>query len=197
MRSTASATMQAMQASTRTQPRRAELVTGRTQIGPMLLVALVVVGLAGCGGRRYEPSRATRPYPEELGQGSMITVQVFRDAGDLIIVNASPQSFEEVDVWVNHRYMLQIDRLAAGETRRVWFGDFFDQWGETPVALVLLREGESVSEPDLITFCRDKMAHFKCPTQIRFVEELPRTATGKLQKYKLREAFWEGDRLVN
>jgi len=134
MRSTASATMQAMQATTRTQPRRAEPVTGRTQIGPMLLVALVVVGLAGCGGRRYEPSRATRPYPEELGQGSMITVQVFRDAGDLIIVNASPQSFEEVDVWVNHRYMLQIDRLAAGETRRVWFGDFFDQWGETPVA---------------------------------------------------------------
>ena len=41
------------------------------------------------------------------------------------------------------------------------------------------------------------MAHFKCPTQIRFVEELPRTATGKLQKYKLREAFWDGDRLVN
>ena len=149
MRSTASATMQTMQAATRTQPRRAEPVTGRTQIGPMLLVALVVVGLAGCGGRRYEPSRATRPYPEELGQGSMITVQVFRDAGDLIIVNASPQSFEEVDVWVNHRYMLQIDRLAAGETRRVWFGEtpvaggFFRTEAPTPSVIVQLQIDET------------------------------------------------------
>lgn len=98
----------------------------------MLVMALVMI--AGCGGRRYEPSQASRPYPEELGQGPMIAVQVFRDAGDLIIVNASPQSFEELDVWVNRRYLLQLDRLAAGETRRVWFGDFFDQWGETPVA---------------------------------------------------------------
>lgn len=127
--------MQPMQAAPRTQPRKAApRVAGRVPVGPMLLVALLVIGVAGCGGRRYEASRATRPYPEELGQGSMIAVQVFRDAGDLIIVNASPQSFEEVDVWVNRRYMLQIDRLVAGETRRVWFGDFFDQWGETPVA---------------------------------------------------------------
>jgi fatty-acyl-CoA synthase len=72
-----------------------------------------------------------------------------------------------------------------------------EKWGETPVALVLLREGDSVSEEDLIAFCREKMAHFKCPSQIRFVDELPRTATGKLQKYKLRETFWKGDRLVN
>lgn len=72
-----------------------------------------------------------------------------------------------------------------------------EKWGETPVALVLLRDGDSVSEEDLIAFCREKMAHFKCPSQIRFVDELPRTATGKLQKYKLRETFWKGDRLVN
>jgi fatty-acyl-CoA synthase len=41
------------------------------------------------------------------------------------------------------------------------------------------------------------MTHFKCPTQVKFVEELPRTVTGKLQKYKLRERFWKGDRRVN
>jgi fatty-acyl-CoA synthase len=42
------------------------------------------------------------------------------------------------------------------------------------------------------------MAHFKCPSEIRFVEDLPRTATGKLQKFKLREAFWQdGDRRVH
>jgi fatty-acyl-CoA synthase len=71
-----------------------------------------------------------------------------------------------------------------------------DKWGETPVALVVLREDTTASEDELIAFCRDRLAHFKCPTGIRFVEALPRTATGKLQKYKLREAFWDGDRRV-
>jgi len=72
-----------------------------------------------------------------------------------------------------------------------------EKWGETPVALVVTRDGESVDEAELITFCRDNMTHFKCPTQIQFVEALPRTVTGKLQKYKLRERFWDSDRRVN
>jgi fatty-acyl-CoA synthase len=72
-----------------------------------------------------------------------------------------------------------------------------EKWGETPIALVVTRDGTTATEDELIAHCRDNMAHFKCPTQIRFVDELPRTATGKLQKYKLREAFWDGDRLVN
>ena len=72
-----------------------------------------------------------------------------------------------------------------------------EKWGETPAALVVKREGEEVDEEALIAFCRDRMSHFKCPTRIRFVDELARTATGKLQKYKLREAFWQGDRRVN
>jgi fatty-acyl-CoA synthase len=76
-----------------------------------------------------------------------------------------------------------------------------EKWGETPVALVVRRgddgRSEGVEEAELIAFCREKMAHFKCPTQIRFVEALPRTVTGKLQKYKLRESFWDGDRRIN
>ncbi len=72
-----------------------------------------------------------------------------------------------------------------------------EKWGETPIALIVIREDQTATEDELIAFCRDRMAHFKCPTQIRFVPDLPRTATGKLQKYKLREAFWDGDRLVN
>jgi fatty-acyl-CoA synthase len=72
-----------------------------------------------------------------------------------------------------------------------------EKWGETPKALVVTREGESLDEAELIAFCRDKMAHFKCPTSIEFLSELPRTATGKLKKFVLREKYWQGhDRSV-
>ena len=70
-----------------------------------------------------------------------------------------------------------------------------EKWGETPKALVLLREGHEAGEGDLIAFCREHLAHFKCPTSIEFVSELPRTATGKLQKFRLREQYWQ-DRKV-
>ena len=72
-----------------------------------------------------------------------------------------------------------------------------EKWGETPKALVVLREGASATEEELIAFCRDNLAHFKCPTSVEFIPELPRTATGKLQKFKLREQYWEGDRKVS
>jgi fatty-acyl-CoA synthase len=72
-----------------------------------------------------------------------------------------------------------------------------EKWGETPKALIVLRDGANVGEKQIIEFCRDNMAHFKCPTSVEFIEELPRTATGKLQKFRLREQFWgEGARKV-
>jgi fatty-acyl-CoA synthase len=66
-----------------------------------------------------------------------------------------------------------------------------EKWGERPKAFVELKEGEEVSEDDLISFCRDHLARFKCPAAIEFCE-LPRTSTGKIQKYVLREREWEG-----
>ena len=68
-----------------------------------------------------------------------------------------------------------------------------EKWGETVKALVVLRPGsESATEGELITFCRERMSHYKCPTSIEFRDALARTATGKLQKFKLRQAYWEG-----
>ncbi len=65
-------------------------------------------------------------------------------------------------------------------------------------ALVVLAGGAEASEADLIAHCRDRLAHFKCPTSIEFRDELARTATGKLQKFKLRQPYWEGrQRQVN
>jgi fatty-acyl-CoA synthase len=61
-----------------------------------------------------------------------------------------------------------------------------EQWGETPHAFVVLMEGQSVTEAELIGFVRDRMAHFKAPRAITFVADLPKTATGKIQKFVLR-----------
>jgi fatty-acyl-CoA synthase len=60
------------------------------------------------------------------------------------------------------------------------------RWGETPHAFVVLRDGAQVSEQDLISFVRERLAHFKAPHGVSFVTELPKTATGKIQKYVLR-----------
>jgi fatty-acyl-CoA synthase len=61
-----------------------------------------------------------------------------------------------------------------------------ERWGESPCAFVVCRPGETVSGDDLREFARERMAHFKAPTRYEFVDELPKTATGKIQKYVLR-----------
>jgi fatty-acyl-CoA synthase len=73
-----------------------------------------------------------------------------------------------------------------------------EKWGETVKALVVLAKGASVGEAELIAHCRTQLAHYKCPTSIEIRAELARTATGKLQKFKLRAPYWEGrERKVN
>jgi fatty-acyl-CoA synthase len=73
-----------------------------------------------------------------------------------------------------------------------------ERWGETVKALVVVRPGETVDEDELIAHCRERMAHFKAPRSVEFRQALDRTATGKLQKYKLRQPYWAGrERGVN
>jgi fatty-acyl-CoA synthase len=61
-----------------------------------------------------------------------------------------------------------------------------EKWGETPCAFVELRPGASATAEDLIAWCRDGLARFKCPRHVRFVD-IPKTSTGKIQKFKLRQ----------
>jgi fatty-acyl-CoA synthase len=61
-----------------------------------------------------------------------------------------------------------------------------EKWGEAPYAFVVLKPGAAASADDLRTYCRAKLAHFKVPHAFTFVPELPRTATGKIQKFVLR-----------
>ena len=61
-----------------------------------------------------------------------------------------------------------------------------ERWGEAPHAFVVLRQGARANEAELREFARANLAHFKAPHGVTFVDELPKTATGKIQKYVLR-----------
>jgi fatty-acyl-CoA synthase len=72
-----------------------------------------------------------------------------------------------------------------------------EKWGETIKALVVLTPGTEATEAELIDWCKERLAGYKKPTSVEFRDELARTATGKLQKFKLRAPYWEGrDRQV-
>ncbi|HXN55283.1 MAG TPA: AMP-binding protein, partial [Myxococcales bacterium] len=62
-----------------------------------------------------------------------------------------------------------------------------EKWGESPHAFVVLRAGAMADEGELREFCRSRLAHFKTPQGFTFVSELPKTATGKIQKFVLRK----------
>ena len=61
-----------------------------------------------------------------------------------------------------------------------------ERWGETPLAIVTPEPGAALEEGELIEHCRAHLAHYKCPTVVAFVEELPKTASGKVSKAALR-----------
>ena len=62
-----------------------------------------------------------------------------------------------------------------------------EKWGEAPHAFVVLKSGATATDKELIDLCRERLAHFKAPHSVTFVNELPKTATGKIQKYVLRQ----------
>jgi len=73
---------------------------------------------------------------------------------------------------------------AVEEVAIVGFAD--ERWGEAPHAFVVLKQGARADERELREFARANLAHFKAPHSVTFVKELPKTATGKIQKYILR-----------
>jgi fatty-acyl-CoA synthase len=104
-------------------------------------------------------------------------------AKDIIISGGENISTIEVERCVyQHPAVLEVAVIAIPDER----------WGEVPKAFVTLKEGEQLSERELIDFCRDRIAHFKAPKAVSF-GELPKTSTGKVQKFVLRDREW-GDR---
>jgi acyl-CoA synthetase (AMP-forming)/AMP-acid ligase II len=102
---------------------------------------------------------------------------------DVIITGGENVSSIEVeDALFSHPAVAEVAVIGVPDER----------WGETVKALVVLAPGASATEAELIAHCREKLAHYKCPTSVEMRDELARTATGKLQKFKLRAPFWEG-----
>ena len=66
------------------------------------------------------------------------------------------------------------------------------RWGEAVKACVVLRPGASATQKDIIDFMRERIAHFKCPKSVDFMETIPRNPTGKILKRLLREPYWKG-----
>jgi acyl-CoA synthetase (AMP-forming)/AMP-acid ligase II len=66
------------------------------------------------------------------------------------------------------------------------------KWGEVPKALVVLKPGTAPRESELLEHCRSRLAHYKCPRSVEFVESLPKTGTGKVLKKDLRKKYWDG-----
>ena len=64
-----------------------------------------------------------------------------------------------------------------------------EKWGEAIKAVVVRREGSTLTEQGLIDYCRERMAHFKCPASVDFMETLPKGGTGKVQKTALRARY--------
>jgi fatty-acyl-CoA synthase len=67
------------------------------------------------------------------------------------------------------------------------------KWGEVPKAIVVLKEGERATEQDILDYCGQHLAAFKCPRSVDFVESLPKGGTGKILKKTLREKYWSGE----
>ena len=101
---------------------------------------------------------------------------------DIIISGGENISTIEVEqVIARHPAVLECSVVAIPD----------EKWGERPKAFVTLKPGAIATEQEILAFCRENLAHFKCPAAIEF-GDLPKTSTGKVQKYVLREKEWSG-----
>jgi fatty-acyl-CoA synthase len=71
-----------------------------------------------------------------------------------------------------------------------------EKWGEVPKALVVLKSGARASESELIEFCRSRLAHYKCPRSVEFLDALVKTGTGKILKRDLRKKYWHNQETI-
>jgi acyl-CoA synthetase (AMP-forming)/AMP-acid ligase II len=122
-----------------------------------------------------------------LDEGGYLTISDRKK--DVIITGGENVSSIEVeDVVFSHPAVAEVAVIGVPD----------DKWGEMVTALVVLAEGATATEEEIIAHCRTRIASYKAPKKVEFRDGIPRTATGKIQKFKLRESFWAGsERQVN
>jgi fatty-acyl-CoA synthase len=104
-------------------------------------------------------------------------------AKDIVISGGENISTIEVEqAIVSHPAVLEVAVVGVPD----------EQWGERPKAFVVLAPGEQATQDELIEHVKSKIARFKAPKAVEFVEQLPKTSTGKVQKFELREKEWAG-----
>jgi fatty-acyl-CoA synthase len=102
---------------------------------------------------------------------------------DVIITGGENVSSIEVeDVVFGHPAVAEVAVIGVPDER----------WGELVTALVVTAPGQQVTAEEIVAHCRGRLAGFKMPKRVEFRDAIPRTATGKIQKFKLRADFWEG-----
>ncbi|MGI5202189.1 long-chain-fatty-acid--CoA ligase [Spirillospora sp. CA-108201] len=102
---------------------------------------------------------------------------------DIIVSGGENISTVEVERAIDsHPAVLEVAVVAVPD----------DRWGERPKAFVVLREGRTATEAELVEHVRAGLARYKAPDAVEFVAELPKTSTGKIQKFQLREKEWAG-----
>src|SRR5205814_333932 len=116
-----------------------------------------------------------------LDEGSYLTISD-RKKDVIISGGENVSSIEVEDALFSHPDVAEVAVIGVPD----------EKWGELVMALVVRAPGSDVSAEDLIAYSKTRLAGFKCPKRIEFKDELARTATGKLQKFKLRAPYWEG-----
>jgi fatty-acyl-CoA synthase len=151
------------------------------------------VCLEGYWEQPEETERALKDGWFHTGDGGSIGADGYLTISDrkkdvIITGGENVSSIEVEDVIFSHPAVAEVAVIGVPD----------EKWGETIKALVVLAEGEEVTEAELIAWCKERAAGYKAPTSVEFRDELARTATGKLQKFKLRAPYWEGrERQVN
>jgi acyl-CoA synthetase (AMP-forming)/AMP-acid ligase II len=122
-----------------------------------------------------------------IGDDGYLTIQDRKK--DVIITGGENVSSIEVeDAIFSHPGVAEVAVIGVPD----------EKWGETIKALVVKADGSELTEQQLIDYVKGKVARYKAPSSVEFREALDRTATGKLQKFKLRAPYWEGrERQVN
>jgi len=147
-------------------------------------------------GYWQQPEESTRALADgwfHTGDGGVLDGEGYLNISDrkkdvIITGGENVSSIEVEDAIFSHPDVAEVAVIGVPD----------EKWGETIKALVVRAEGSSLTEQELIDYVKGKVARFKAPTSVEFRDVLARTATGKLQKFKLRAPYWEGlERQVN